>query len=201
MFCLFFFFSFLAHSTTVLLQFCFNFQEHVILQKLFGNPWWFKDFSILFWHSNIFFSLSSRKFSKNSLLIVPLHSLPNIIIDLVFIFKNGLSFQATFRYKVISSCGLYWLTWLGLPRWHSGKESALLQKQERKIWSLGLEDPFEKEMVTYSNILAWKIPWTEDPGRLQFMGSWRTGHNWAHTHTCAWDMEILKCDTFWSLIV
>ena len=37
--------------------------------------------------------------------------------------------------------------------------------------SLGWENPLEKEMATYSNILAWEIPWTEEPGRLQLMGS------------------------------
>ena len=43
--------------------------------------------------------------------------------------------------------------------------------------SLGQEDPLEKEMATHSNILAWKIPWTEEPGRLQSMGLQRVGHN------------------------
>ena len=48
-----------------------------------------------------------------------------------------------------------------------------------EIWvqSLGQEDLLEKEMATHSNILAWKIPWTEDPGRLQSMGSQRVGHD------------------------
>ena len=47
------------------------------------------------------------------------------------------------------------------------------------IWvrSLGQEDPLEKEMATHSSTLAWKIPWTEKPGRLQFMGSQRVGHD------------------------
>ena len=43
--------------------------------------------------------------------------------------------------------------------------------------SLDREDPLEKEMATHSNILAWEIPWTEEPGRLQSMGSQRVGHN------------------------
>ena len=42
---------------------------------------------------------------------------------------------------------------------------------------LGREDPLEKEMATHSSILAWRIPWTEEPGRLQSMGSQRVGHN------------------------
>ena len=43
------------------------------------------------------------------------------------------------------------------------------EKQETPVLSLGWEDPLEKEMATHSNILAWKIPWTEEPGRLQSM--------------------------------
>ena len=42
--------------------------------------------------------------------------------------------------------------------------------QETWVRSLGQEEPLEKEMATYSNILAWRIPWTEEPGRLQSMG-------------------------------
>ena len=49
--------------------------------------------------------------------------------------------------------------------------------QETQVRSLGWEDPLEKEMATYSNILAWKIPWMEEPGRLQSMGSLRVGHD------------------------
>ena len=43
--------------------------------------------------------------------------------------------------------------------------------QEMKIQSLGLEDPLEKGMATHSGILAWEIPWTEEPGGLQSLGS------------------------------
>ena len=51
--------------------------------------------------------------------------------------------------------------------------------QETVVRSLGREDPLEKEMATRSSILAWRIPWTEEPGGLQFMGSQRVGHDWA----------------------
>ena len=49
----------------------------------------------------------------------------------------------------------------------------------RETWvrSLGQEDVLEKEMATHSSILAWKIPWTEEPGRLQSMGSQRVGRD------------------------
>ena len=49
--------------------------------------------------------------------------------------------------------------------------------QETGVWSLGWEDPLEKEMATHSSILAWKITWTEEPGGLQSMGSQNIGHN------------------------
>ena len=51
--------------------------------------------------------------------------------------------------------------------------------QETWVRSLGQEDPLEKEMATHSSTLAWKIPWTEKPGRQQSMGSQRVWHNWA----------------------
>ena len=49
--------------------------------------------------------------------------------------------------------------------------------QETRVRSLGQEDSLEKEMATHSSTLAWKILWTEEPGRLQSMGSQRVGHD------------------------
>ena len=49
--------------------------------------------------------------------------------------------------------------------------------QETRIRPLGWDDPLEKEMATHSSILAWKIPWMKEPGRLQSMGSQRVGYN------------------------
>ena len=49
---------------------------------------------------------------------------------------------------------------------------------EIRVQSLGQEDLLEKEMATHSSILAWKIPWMKEPGRLQSMGSQRVGHDW-----------------------
>ena len=48
---------------------------------------------------------------------------------------------------------------------------------ETQVQSLGPEDPLEKEMATHSSILAWKIPWAEEPGGLESMGSQRVGHD------------------------
>ena len=58
-------------------------------------------------------------------------------------------------------------------------EKTLPAMQETRVWSLGREDPLEKEMATHSNIFAWRIPWTEEPGGLQSMGSQRLEHDWA----------------------
>ena len=55
--------------------------------------------------------------------------------------------------------------------------------RETQVWSLGEEDPLKKEMATHSSILAWKIPWTEEPGRLPSMGSQRVRHDWATSLT------------------
>ena len=53
----------------------------------------------------------------------------------------------------------------------------LLTRQEAWVQSLGWENPLEKRIATYSSILAWRLPWTEEPGRLQSMGSQRVGHD------------------------
>ena len=62
----------------------------------------------------------------------------------------------------------------GLPWWLRWKRIC----QQTLVWSLSQEDPLEKGMATYSSILARRIPWTEEPGRLQSMGSQRVGHDW-----------------------
>ena len=57
------------------------------------------------------------------------------------------------------------------------KVKCLSTMRETWVQSLGLEDPLEQEMAIHSNTIAWKIPWTEEPGRLQSMGSQRVGHH------------------------
>ena len=60
---------------------------------------------------------------------------------------------------------------VGFPSGSAVKNlSAVRETQETLVQSLGLEGPLEEEMETHSNILAWRIPWTEEPGRLQPMG-------------------------------
>ena len=59
------------------------------------------------------------------------------------------------------------------------------ETQEMLNWSLGQEDPLEEEMALHSSILAWEIPWIEEPGRLQSMGSKRARYNWVCMHAGA----------------
>ena len=63
--------------------------------------------------------------------------------------------------------------------------------QETWVRSLGWEDPLEKEMATHSSIPAWRIPWREEPGRLQSMRSQRIGHDWA-TSFFHFDTQFIK---------
>ena len=65
---------------------------------------------------------------------------------------------------------------MGFPSVSVGKNPPA--KQEMWVQSLDWEDPLEKEMATHSSILAWKIPWTEEPGRLQSLGLQRVWRNW-----------------------
>ena len=53
----------------------------------------------------------------------------------------------------------------------------LSMMRETRVRSLGWEDPLEKEMAIHSSTIAWKIPWTKEPGRLQSVGSQRVGHD------------------------
>ena len=69
----------------------------------------------------------------------------------------------------------------GLPGGSDSKE--LTYSAGDRVRSLGREDPLEKGMATHSSTLAWRIPWTEDPGRLQSMGLQRAGHSCATNTT------------------
>ena len=63
---------------------------------------------------------------------------------------------------------------------------------ETGLWSLGWEDPPQEEITTHSSILAWRIPWTEEPGGLQSLGMQRGGHGWAHTTALGRFRKVLK---------
>ena len=65
--------------------------------------------------------------------------------------------------------------------------------QETRVRSLGWEDPLEKEMATHSSTLAWKIPWTEEPGRLRSMGLQSRTRLSDFTRQCAGCTCVLQC--------
>ena len=108
------------------------------------------------------------------------------------IFLNFLPYPFSF------SPGL--LSWSSFPRWGmicffncslqmKIKASLVAQTvknlpavQETWVWSLGQEDPLEEEMATCSSILAWRIPWTEEPAGLQSMGLQRVRQDWVTKH-------------------
>ena len=69
----------------------------------------------------------------------------------------------------------FWVLWTFLV---SQMVKHLPTVWETWIWSPGQEDPLEKAMATHSSTLAWKVPWMEEQGRLQSMGSQRVGHDW-----------------------
>ena len=80
----------------------------------------------------------------------------------------------------------YYFKWLSQSMWGLFGASLVAQRlkhlpgmRETRVWSLGWEDPLEEEMATHSSTLAWRIPWREEPGRLQSMGLQRAGHEWA----------------------
>ena len=64
------------------------------------------------------------------------------------------------------------------------KKKIRLPVQETQVQSLGQEDDLEEEMATHASILAWRIPWTEESGRLHSMESQRVGLEWATEHKC-----------------
>ena len=69
--------------------------------------------------------------------------------------------------------------------------------QETQVWSLGWENPLEKEMETHSSIFAWKIPRTEESGGLQSIGSQRVGHDWATEHARIWPRYVILRQKWW----
>ena len=89
--------------------------------------------------------------------------------------KPGLATVLNYTRYCTKYCG-YFFKWASLL---AQTVTYLPAMPETRVQSLGLEDPLEKEMATHSSILAWRIPWTEEPCRLQSMGSQRVRHDWA----------------------
>ena len=63
-------------------------------------------------------------------------------------------------------------------------------RQETWVWSLSQRDPLEEEIVIHASIIAWRIPWTEEPDRLPFMGLQRVRHDWATNISICFPLKI-----------
>ena len=99
-------------------------------------------------------------------------------------------------------------TWVSCILYHLASLVAQTVKCLPTMWetwvlSLGWEDPLEKEMATHSSILAWKIPWTEAPGRLRSMGSQRVRHDWVTSLSLPSELQgsipskcIIRCPVY-----
>ena len=106
------------------------------------------------------------------------------------------------------SLSFWWFSgnlWWSFPPWASlvaQRLKRLPRIQETRIQSLGREDPLEKEMATYSSTLAWRIPWTEEPGGLQSVGSQRVRHDWVTSLSLWWSLAYRNISAFiliWSM--
>ena len=86
----------------------------------------------------------------------------------------------------------YWFVNIERLNWTERIYWPMWETWETWVGSLGQEDPLEEEMAAHSSILVWKIPWVEEPGGLQSMGSQGVRHDWvrAHTHTCTYTFVI-----------
>ena len=99
--------------------------------------------------------------------------------------QRGTHYKSTKDYALLVRLNKFPL----LVRKERASRVAQMVKRLPAVWetlvrSLGWEDPLEKEMATHSSTLAWKIPCTEEPGRLQSMGSQTAGHDWATSRYC-----------------
>ena len=91
------------------------------------------------------------------------------------LYPSTLEINMSIFFFIIYPLIFFFLNWTSLVA-----QTVKLLPTMRETWvqSLGREDLLEKEMATHSSILAWKIPWTEEPGRAQSMGSQRVKHDW-----------------------
>ena len=132
-----------------------------------------------------------RPSQEGALCLYPIERVPEASVNraspvagalLAFCVNQGISTSFSLLYFLIG--------WLRTTRFRSIKgPQHLSTMHETWVRSLGQEDPLEKEMATHSSTLAWKIPWTEKPGRQQSMGSQRVGHNWA----TSFSLSLSRC--------
>ena len=106
-------------------------------------------------------------------------SYPLLPSSFAFNLSQNQVFHSLLQWTTFCQNSPLWPICLGWPctAWHIASLNYTSPFATTKLWSLSWEDPLEEEMVTPSSILAWKIPWTEECGRLQSTGSQSVGHN------------------------
>ena len=101
----------------------------------------------------------------------------------------------------LASCGYIYSSFSPTFIWEQRRKASLVAQtvkrlsamQETRVRSLGWEDPLEKEMAAHSGTVAWKTPWTEEPGRLQSMGLQRVRHDWATSLSLSEEKQWRPC--------
>ena len=142
--------------------------------------------------SLLFLSFNVPIFERNSPLKFPIFLKTSLVFPLLLFYSSfmhcslkkaflsllAILWNSMFSWRYLSLSPLLFTSLLssGLPWWLK-KVKRLPTLQETRVQSLGQEDPLEKEMATHSSTLAWRIPWTEESGGLQSMGSQRVRHD------------------------
>ena len=119
-----------------------------------------------------------------------------VVIPTIFRFSATEALLSHRSYWVLQPPSIHWASLVAQT------VKRLPTMRETQVRSLGWEDPLEKGMATHSSTLAWRIPWTEEPGRLQSMGWQRVGHDWATSlllfiRTSTWPWRISNSCLFY----
>ena len=118
------------------------------------------------------FSVCLTKFIWGFFWLLTLAKIPSYQKNLIVIISQYM--QIPDHYAVCLKLIKHYMSIMWLLRWHSGKESSCQCRRQKRC---RLDPWVGKEMAIHSSTLAWEIPWTEEPDRLQFMGVQRLGHN------------------------
>ena len=113
------------------------------------------------------------------------------ILSSIFSDHNGMKQEINYKKKTGRILEM-WRLMHAMPQWVKNLPAMQEETQGKWVWSLGWGDSLEEEMATSSSIPAWKIPWTEEPGELQFKGSQRVGYNWVTKHAHRSNQWVIK---------
>ena len=134
------------------------------------------------WKKEIFFPLKAKTATTQATCQSDMKSLLSVSFD--WLWNRGVAFWPGYiAHHCFVLVGSF--AW-GFPGGSTVKYPPAVQRIQ--VQSLGWEDPLEEGTATHSSILVWRIPWSEEPGGLQSMGSQRVGLDWATEHVCKWPL-------------